>query len=238
MKLVVFHIIICFGLINVNNQEINKDVILQANILDINSTSVNLEYLFEVQKNFILDNLTIQNFYYTLNGIEYKNLTINTTKEQIIIKNLLPNREYKILFTLEYDYLALNITNQIVNSKIIEFFTHKANNSVVSSENCEINGKCKSGCYLNNKTQTCEKCPCDVNKSNGECEMMNDILICSSCNLPFVGNLCLDCDIYYYKSIENYCLPCVCNNNTSPYASRHCDDTTGMMIFLSFLIKK
>ena len=170
---------------------------------------------------------------------------------QIIINNLIYSTNYEIVFTL--DYLDLNKT--IISNKLEVLTNNKCNckinkTSVIGyydDENCEIKNKCKckdcyegincnqckSNCYLNNKTLECVKCPCDLNKSDGSCLFDEDYdgIICSSCVLPNIGLYCDECDVYYYKTESNDCLPCMCNSNTNPMARHHCGDINGNYYF-------
>jgi hypothetical protein len=245
----------------VNLQQNNNELVVQVNILDINSTSVYLEYLIVnladknddqfdlvVNSDDLDTNYTLTNFYYTLNGDLAKQLSIRQLRDRILITNLTSSSQYKVLFTLEYAFLGFNITNKTFKSDLITFFTlNKCNcklSSTINDEDCESGGnktckckdcyegascdQCKTGCYLNRKTNECEKCLCDVNKSNGECEMGDSSIIkCTLCHLPYIGDVCEDCDVYYFKSKERYCMPCMCSDNTSPMASRHCNDMNG-----------
>lgn len=92
--------------------------------------------------------------------------------------------------------------------------------------------KCNELCYLN-EFNTCDKCPCDLSRSNGKCGLIKDaanphkvLIKCDACNWPYIGLLCNECDIGFYKTSDGICAPCICNNNTEDNTNK-CDDLTG-----------
>lgn len=85
---------------------------------------------------------------------------------------------------------------------------------------------CRPGYYRLGPNMPCNKCPCDIKKSNGYCHFREGYLFCDTCNEGYGGNLCQTCAKGYYRPGGSaYCTRCNCHGNTD-----FCQDITGECI--------
>ncbi|CAH0546889.1 unnamed protein product [Brassicogethes aeneus] len=94
-----------------------------------------------------------------------------------------------------------------------------------AGENCEFCARGYYGNALGGTETDCQPCGCP---NGGACiQVDEENIMCTECPAGYAGAKCESCSDGYFRSQNNQCVPCECNNHIDTNGIGNCDPTTG-----------
>ncbi|XP_062597144.1 uncharacterized protein LOC134258607 isoform X2 [Saccostrea cucullata] len=164
----------------------------------------------------------VQVLYYSFTALKSEELSIKT------------NKNYSLIHTEDmkniYGYCrcdAVGTENGTSKCKMHQYGTLTLSlcdcKEGYSGMYCQI---CRPGFYRLTPDKPCFRCPCEPEKSDGNCHFEEGYLFCNTCKEGYGGNLCQACAVgYYMPKMSRRCTQCNCHGN-----AKFCQESTGECI--------